>query len=278
MMREHVLVEVEPPRGRLVLNRPERRNALSLDAMREVTSALEELSATTGVAVIVVEARGPAFSAGHDIAEMVGRDPGFYDQLFSQCTAMMQTIHGVTQPVIAKVAGVATAAGCQLVASCDLVVASQRASFATPGVRIGLFCTTPMVPVTKAVGRKRAMEMLLTGEPIDASTAMSWGLVNRVVPPEQLDAAVDHLVDQITQWSRDVIGIGKRAFYRQVDLPEDAAYELTQPIMAANAAAPDAQEGFDSFLGKRAPVWSHEAGGESGLDVSDPGGRRGRVP
>jgi enoyl-CoA hydratase/carnithine racemase len=263
MTREHVLVEVEPPRGRLVLNRPERRNALSLEAMREVTSALEELSATTGVAVIVVEARGPAFSAGHDIAEMVGRDPEFYDQLFTQCTAMMQAIHGVSQPVIAKVAGVATAAGCQLVASCDLVVASQRATFATPGVRIGLFCTTPMVPVTKAVGRKRAMEMLLTGEPIDASTAMAWGLVNRVVPPEQLDAAVDHLVDQITRWSPDVIGIGKAAFYRQVDLPEDDAYDLTQPIMAANAALDDAQEGFDAFLGKRDPLWSQQAGATS---------------
>ncbi len=253
-------VEVDPPVGHIVLNRPERRNALSLETMEEVTSALRRLQGTPGVQVIVIEADGPAFSAGHDIGEMQDRPGEFYDALFGQCTRMMQTIHEVAQPVIAKVRGIATAAGCQLVASCDLVVAEEGARFATPGVRIGLFCTTPMVPIVRAVGQKRAMEMLLTGDPITVETAHEWGLVNRIAPEGQLDAAVDELVGQITRWSPDVIAIGKDAFYRQEGLSEGEAYEVTQPIMAGNAASGDAQEGFAAFLEKRKPVWSHEAG------------------
>jgi enoyl-CoA hydratase/carnithine racemase len=258
MAYSHILIEVEPPIGRLVLNRPERRNALSLEAMREIAAAVEELSTTDGVQVIVIEGRGPAFSAGHDLGEMRDRDPAFYDELFSQCTTMMRRIRGVPQPVIAKVRGIATAAGCQLVASCDLVVAADDARFATPGVRIGLFCTTPMVPISRAVGQKRAMEMLLTGEPISVETAREWGLVNRIAVPDELDAAVDELVREITRWSPRVIGVGKDAFYRQEGLDEQAAYEVAQPIMAGSASSEDAQEGFAAFLEKRDPVWSPE--------------------
>ncbi len=247
---------VEPPVGRLILARPERRNALSLEAMHEIEEALQDLADTDGVQVIVISAEGPAFSAGHDISEMQDRAPEFYDQLFGQCTRMMRTIRRVPQPVIAAVKGIATAAGCQLVASCDLVVAEAGSRFATPGVRIGLFCSTPLVPISRAVGQKRAMEMLLTGEPISVDTAKEWGLVNRIAAVGELDAAVDDLVGQITRWSPTVIGIGKDAYYRQEGLDEAAAYEITQPIMAANASEAHAQEGFAAFIEKRAPDWS----------------------
>jgi enoyl-CoA hydratase/carnithine racemase len=253
---EHIETTCDPPVGRLVLNRPERRNALSLAAIGEVTRALEELAGTPGVRAIVIEGRGPAFSAGHDIGEMRDREPAFYQELFGQCTEMMQTVHRVPQPVIAKVGGIATAAGCQLVASCDLVVAAEGSMFATPGVRIGLFCSTPMVPISRAVGQKRAMEMLLTGEPISVDTAYEWGLVNRVAPREELDDAVGELVGQITRWSPTVVGIGKDAFYRQAGLTEDSAYEVAEPTMIAGAGAPEAQEGFAAFLEKRPAVWS----------------------
>jgi len=252
---------VDPPVGRLTLTRPERRNALSLEAMLDIQAALESLSAAPGVQVIVIAAEGPAFSAGHDIVEMRDREPEFYDRLFGQCTRMMRTIRRIPQPVIARVQGIATAAGCQLVASCDLVVAEEGSTFATPGVRIGLFCSTPLVPISRAVGQKRAMEMLVTGEPISVETAHDWGLVNRIAPKGMLDAAVADLVDQIVRWSPAVIGIGKSAFYEQEGIDEAAAYAVTEPIMAANASEPDAQEGFAAFLEKRTPRWSHESPG-----------------
>ena len=255
MAYEFITTTSDPPVGRLTLSRPDRRNALSLAAMHEITRGLERLAHDPAVQVVVIDATGPAFSAGHDIAEMRDREPTFYGELFAQCTAMMQTIHQIPQPVVAEVAGIATAAGCQLVASCDLVVAAEGSWFATPGVRIGLFCTTPMVPISRAVGQKRAMEMLLTGEPISVEKAHEWGLVNRIAPPEELAAAVDDLVAQITRWSPSVIGIGKNAFYRQAGLAEDEAYAVTEPIMASNAGAPHAQEGFDAFIEKRPPVW-----------------------
>lgn len=254
----YIRTAVEEPIGRLTLNRPERRNALSLEAMVEVEKGLNELSQTPGVQVIVIEAEGPAFSAGHDIGEMRRREPEFYTALFAQCTTMMRTIRSVPQPVIAQVRGIATAAGCQLVASCDLVVAEEGATFATPGVRIGLFCSTPLVPISRAVGQKRAMEMLLTGESISVETAHAWGLVNRIAPSGGLDAAVAELVAQITRWSPTVIGIGKEAYYRQEGLDEAGAYAVTEPIMAANAAGTEAQEGFSAFLEKRTPRWTHE--------------------
>jgi enoyl-CoA hydratase/carnithine racemase len=241
------------PVTHVVLDRAERRNALSLDLMREVVAALDAVP--DDCAVVVLEATGPAFSAGHDLSEMVGRDDKFYAELFAVCAEMMLRLHDIPQPVVAKVQGVATAAGCQLVAACDLAVAAHTATFATPGVRIGLFCSTPMVPLTRAIGRKRALQMLLTGEPIDAATALDWGLVNRVVPTEELDAAVDDLVGQILRFSPRVIGLGKRAFYDQIERAESDAYQLVRPVMAANAADADAQEGITAFLEKRQPIW-----------------------
>jgi len=249
MAETQLAVTVDGPRTTISLDRPERRNALSLELMREFLAALDCLD--DSCAVVVVDAHGPAFSAGHDLAEMTERDDAFYAELFAVCTEMMLRLHDVPQPVIAKVQGVATAAGCQLVAACDLAVASDTATFAVSGVRIGLFCSTPMVPLTRAIGRKRALQMLLTGEPVDAATALDWGLVNRVVPAAELDAAVDELVAQIVRFSPRVVGLGKRAFYDQIERAEADAYEVVQPVMAANAAAPEAQEGFATFLGKR---------------------------
>jgi enoyl-CoA hydratase/carnithine racemase len=250
---DYLTVKHEGPVTRLSLDRPERRNALSLALMEELIAALTDLPAETQV--VVIGAEGPAFSAGHDLSEMVNREPEFYDRLFGICTVLMETIQRIPQPVIARVQGIATAAGCQLVAACDLAVASERATFATPGVKIGLFCSTPMVPVSRAVGRKRALELLLTGKPIDAATALDWGLVNRVVPEASLDAAVDDFVDQITRFSPSVIGLGKQAFYRQVGMGDTGAYEMTKRVMASNARMEDAQEGITAFLEKRDPVW-----------------------
>ena len=244
------------PAARILLNRPEKRNALSLELMRELIDALRAVGARPEIRAIVLEAAGPAFSAGHDLGEMMRREPEFYDRLFEVCTEVMETIHRVPQPVIAKVHGMATAAGCQLVASCDLVVASEEARFATPGVRIGLFCSTPMVPISRAVGRKRALELLLTGEPIDARTAADWGLVNRVVPADRLEEAVQELVAAVARSSPLTVSIGKEAFYAQVDLPEHEAYEHTKGVMARNAETADAQEGMGAFLEKRAPTWT----------------------
>ena len=237
----------------ITLNRPDRRNALSLEFMEELIEALNGLDRSTEVAVIA--GNGPAFSAGHDLSEIVGGEPAFFAELFGACTELMETIHRIPQPVIARVHGIATAAGCQLVASCDLAIAADTATFATPGVKIGLFCSTPMVPISRAVGRKRAMQMLLTGEPIDARTAADWGLINDAVPADELDDRLDSLIGKILRFSPTVIGIGKEAFYSQVDLEEHAAYDLTKAVMAENAAHPDAQEGMSAFLEKRAPEW-----------------------
>ena len=254
----NLLVRRAGPAATITLDRPEKRNALSLELMEELIEAFETLGAERDVRVIVVEGAGPVFSAGHDLGEMVGRDAAFYERLFDVCTVMMETIHRVPQPVIAKVHATATAAGCQLVASCDLVVASEEARFATPGVKIGLFCSTPMVPLSRAVGRKRALQMLLTGDPIDAQTAADWGLVNLVVPAAELDAAVAALVERIARSSPLTVGIGKEAFYRQVDVDEHGAYDLMRGVMSVNAQARDAQEGMSAFLEKRTPEWRGE--------------------
>jgi len=248
-------VSQEGETARITLNRPEKRNALSLELMEELISSLETLGANPDVRAIVIEGAGVAFSAGHDLSEMVGRDLPFYQRLFDVCTELMETIHRVPQPVIAKVHGVATAAGCQLVAACDLAVAADDARFATPGVKIGLFCSTPMVPLSRAIGRKRALEMLLTGDLIDATTALEWGLVNTVAPPEQLEDTVTDLVEAIARSSPLTVGIGKEAFYAQVELDEHRAYDLTKSVMAMNSMAADAQEGICAFLEKRQPSW-----------------------
>ena len=250
-----LLVEQDGPAARIILNRPDKRNALSLELIRELTAALRETSAWPQTRVIVIEGSGPAFSAGHDLSEMIDREETFFIELFRECTVMMETIHELPQPVIAKVHAIATAAGCQLVAACDLAVAAQGARFGTPGVKIGLFCSTPMVPVSRAVGRKRAMEMLLTGETIDARTALDWGLINRVVAPEELDAEVAKLVEAIARSSSATVATGKQAFYEQVDRSEHQAYEHVQSVMTDNALDHDAQEGMAAFLEKRAPTW-----------------------
>ncbi|MDX1690742.1 MAG: enoyl-CoA hydratase [Acidimicrobiia bacterium] len=248
-----VLITTADGVATITLDRPERRNALSLEFMNELIGTLKGLD--DSAEVVVIAGNGPAFSAGHDLNEIVGGEPAFFAELFAVCTELMQTIHRIPQPVIARVHGIATAAGCQLVASCDLAVAADTAVFATPGVKIGLFCSTPMVPISRAVGRKRAMQMLLTGEPIDASTAEQWGLINAAVPADQLDDHLDTLIAQIQRFSPTVIGIGKETFYSQIDLEEDEAYDLTKTVMAENAAHADAQEGMSAFLEKRSPNW-----------------------
>jgi enoyl-CoA hydratase/carnithine racemase len=242
--------------ARVTLDRPDKRNALSLELMDELIGVLESLGDRRDIRAVVLEAAGVAFSAGHDLSEMVGRELPFYQRLFDRCTELMESIHRMPQPVIAKVHGIATAAGCQLVAACDLAVAADEARFATPGVKIGLFCSTPMVPLSRAIGRKRALEMLLTGEPISAATALEWGLVNRVVPASDLDAAVDELVAAISRSSSLIVGIGKQAFYEQLELDEHRAYDLTKSVMAMNSLAADAQEGICAFLEKRPPNWT----------------------
>ncbi len=244
------------PVARVTMCRPEQRNALSMAMMRELVDAFQALSADSSTRVIVLAGEGPAFSAGHDLKEMQERPASFYQALFDQCTCLMETIQRIPQPVIARVHGMATAAGCQLVASCDLAICADTARFATPGVRIGLFCSTPMVALTRAIGRKRAMEMLLTGTPIDAATACAWGLVNRVVPEPQLDQAVEELARRILEASPLTVGLGKQAFYRQIDLDQHHAYAYAKEVMSLNALARDAQEGMCAFLEKRPPRWS----------------------
>ncbi|MBT8199455.1 MAG: enoyl-CoA hydratase [Acidimicrobiia bacterium] len=244
------------------LTEPARRNVLSLSTLRQLREAV--LATPADIGVVIIEADGPVFSAGHDIAEMIDRTPEFYDELFAACTNMMLSIEQIPQPVIAKVQGPATAAGCQLVASCDLAVASNDAWFATPGVKIGLFCSTPMVPVSRAVGRKRAMEMLLTGDPVPAETAADWGLINRAVPASDLNDEVATLANKILEFSADTVGRGKKAFYQQLDRDVTDAYRTVEPVMAANAASADAQEGMTAFVSKRQPVWPGKTlGGES---------------
>jgi enoyl-CoA hydratase/carnithine racemase len=239
----------------VTLNRPERRNALSLSMLQELTRAFRAIGEDQDLRAAILKANGPAFSAGHDIAEMSGKDGAFYRELFEACTVLMETLQAIPQPVIAQVHATATAAGCQLVASCDLAVASTEARFATPGVKIGLFCSTPMVALSRAVSSKRAMEMLLTGEAISAQEALDAGLVNRVVPPPELESAARALAAKISSSSPYVVAIGKSAFYRQLQMPQPLAYDYAQDVMAMNARAADAQEGFQAFLQKRQPKW-----------------------
>jgi enoyl-CoA hydratase/carnithine racemase len=252
---QHILVEQHDRIGTIIMNRPGRRNALSLEHMQELIAAFRGFGDTRSVAVVILKANGPAFCSGHDLSEMTGQTPSYYQHLFAVCTELMQTIQSIPQPVIAQVHGIATAAGCQLVATCDLAVAAEEARFATPGVKIGLFCSTPMVALSRVVSAKKAMEMLLTGEFIAAAEAKTEGLINRVVPASELAAATKALADQIAAASTTVVGIGKRAFYSQLGLPQDQAYTYAMEVMSANAALADAQEGMCAFLEKRAPKW-----------------------
>lgn len=240
----------------LTLNRPKARNSLSVALMTALERELKSIAEDQDIKVVVLAGTGPAFCAGHDLREMranPGRD--FYERLFAQCSRLMTSIVRLPKPVIARVHGIATAAGCQLVASCDLAVATEDARFATPGVNIGLFCSTPMVALSRNVGPKAAMEMLLTGEMIDAARAREFGLVNRVVPPHGLDNAVTELANRIASKSPLTVKIGKEAFYRQLEMPLDDAYAYTSKVMATNMLARDAEEGIDAFLEKRKPTW-----------------------
>jgi enoyl-CoA hydratase/carnithine racemase len=252
---EHILFEQDETIAYVTMNRPNKRNALSLDHMRELAGCLDTIGEARETQVVVLRGAGPAFCAGHDLSEMVDRNPAFYRDLFDVCCELMETVQTIRQPVIAQVQGVATAAGCQLAATCDLVVASEDARFATPGVKIGLFCSTPMVALSRAIGQKRAMQMLLTGEFISAEEALTEGLVNKVVPAEELETTTRKLAGQIAEASPLVIGVGKGAFYRQLEMPIEQAYAYTKEVMSFNATFADAQEGICAFLEKRKPEW-----------------------
>ena len=239
----------------VTLNRPQRRNALSLELMLELIDCLDGLGRDRVTRAVILAAAGRAFCSGHDLSEMTGRDINEYRRLFDVCTELMTKIQSIPQPVIAEVQGVATAAGCQLVATCDLAVASDQAAFATPGVRIGLFCTTPMVALSRAVGRKRALQMLLTGEMVDAATAADWGLVNLVVPAAGLQAETRKLAARIADASTLTVALGKQAYYTQIDLDQPKAYAYAKEVMSLNSLAADAQEGIAAFLEKRPACW-----------------------
>jgi enoyl-CoA hydratase/carnithine racemase len=241
----------------LTLDHPEKRNALSIAMLATLQAQLESIKDDPEVRVVVLRAKGPVFSSGHDLRELMGGDEESYSYVFTQCTQVMEAIRLLPQPVIAQVQGLATAAGCQLVATCDLAIASETATFATPGVKIGLFCTTPGVALVRAVLPKRAMEMLLTGTPITAKEALEYGLVNRVVAPEALEEKVMALARRISAASSTTLAIGKRAFYRQLELDRPAAYQLAQGVMVQNLLAEDAQEGISAFLEKREPKWAN---------------------
>jgi enoyl-CoA hydratase/carnithine racemase len=241
----------------ITLNRGDRFNPLSSGMIAALQAALDEIAADPEIRVVILAAAGRGFCAGHDLKEMRAHagDRTWQRQLFDDCSRLMLSLTALPQPVIARVQGIATAAGCQLVSTCDLAVAADSATFALPGVNIGVFCSTPAVGVARNVGRKHAMELLLTGAPIDAATALSWGLVNRVVPAADLDAEIRHLADSILTRSAATIRLGKAAFYRQIEQPLAAAYDTTAETMASNMELDDAAEGIDAFLQKRPAVW-----------------------
>jgi enoyl-CoA hydratase/carnithine racemase len=252
---QHLLVDTSGTITTVTLNRPEKRNTLSLDVMTELTDALRQVGDSEALGVVIAAA-GPVFSAGHNFADMAGASLAQTRRLFEVCTDMMDTVQQIPQPVVARVHALATAAGCQLVATCDLAVAAESASFAIPGGKGGLFCHTPLVAVARNVGRKRALELALTGDPIDAATAAEWGLINKAVPDERLDEAVLDLVTRATRGSALSKGMGKRSFYAQVDLAQPQAYRFATEVMSAAATTADAQEGIASFLEKRKPKFT----------------------
>jgi enoyl-CoA hydratase/carnithine racemase len=253
---QQVTVSTEGLIGRITLNRPERRNALSLELMQELIRCLDEIGSRREIGAVILAAEGKVFCSGHDLSEMVGRELEEYRRVFDVCSELMLKVQSIRQPVIAEVQGPATAAGCQLVATCDLAIAADDAWFATPGVKIGLFCTTPMVALSRAVGRKRALEMLLTGAPVSARTAVEWGLINRALPAADLRAETHKLAEYIAAASHHVVALGKQAYYAQIDLDQRTAYSYAKEVMSMNALAADAQEGICAFLEKRSPQWT----------------------
>ncbi len=256
MTYEHLLVQTDGSVAVVTLNRPNRRNALSLALMRELIDCFGCIGSDRNVRAVVLTAAGKVFSSGHDLGELVGRNINDYREIFDVCADLMMKIQSIPQPVIAEVQGIATAAGCQLVATCDLAIAAEEASFATPGVKIGLFCTTPMVALSRAIGRKRALQMLMTGQSIDARTAAEWGLVNSVVPASELHNETMKLASHIGGASPVTLAIGKQAFYSQIDLDQPKAYAYAKEIMSMNSMAADAQEGISAFLEKRPACWT----------------------
>jgi enoyl-CoA hydratase/carnithine racemase len=252
MTYAHLLVDRDGDITTITLDRPEKRNALALDVMVELTETLQEVGATDALGVILA-ANGPVFSAGHNFGDMAGAALEDAEHLFEVCTDLMDTIQAIPQPVIARVHALATAAGCQLVATCDLAIAAESAGFAIPGGKGGLFCHTPLVAVSRNIGRKRAMEMALTGDTISATTAADWGLINRAVPDDELDAAVADLIGRATRGSALSKSLGKRTFYAQAGLDQPDAYAVAIEAMASAAMIDDAQEGFNAFLEKRHP-------------------------
>jgi enoyl-CoA hydratase/carnithine racemase len=256
MSYQSICLEREGAIAVVTLNRPQRRNALSLELMQELVDCLDEIGRSRDTRAVILAAAGKVFCSGHDLSEMVGRDINQYRQLFDVCTELMTKVQAIPQPVIAEVQGIATAAGCQLVATCDLAIASEHAAFATPGVRIGLFCTTPMVALSRAVGRKRALQMLLTGEMVDSVTAADWGLINKVVPADELRAETRKLAARVAEASSLTVSLGKQAYYTQIDLDQPKAYAYAKEVMSMNSLAADAQEGISAFLEKRAACWT----------------------
>ena len=250
MTYQHIAVSTTAAITTVTLNRPDKRNALSLPLMLELTEALQAVGRSAARGVILA-ANGPVFSAGHNFGDMAGASLAQARELFAVCTRMMDTLQALPQPVIARVHALATAAGCQLVATCDLAIAADTAGFAIPGGKGGLFCHTPLVAVARNIGRKRALEMAMTGDAIDAATAADWGLINRAVPPDQLDAATLDLINRATRGSTESKAMGKQGYYRQMELAQPQAYALTGEIMAAGALTPDGQEGIAAFLEKR---------------------------
>ena len=251
---EHILAERSGEFITITMNRPQRRNALSRQHMLELITAFGQAGESDALG-IVLAGNGPVFSAGHDFADVADADLGAVRALLATCTELMNLMQQVPQPVVARVHGLATAAGCQLVASCDLAVASEDAGFAAPGGAGGWFCHTPMVAIARNIGRKRAVEMAMSGDVIDARTALDWGLVNRVVPAPQLDSAVRDLLERVTRGSAESKGIGKQALYAQIDLDQPKAYSYAVEVMAATSQLPDAREGMHAFLEKRKPQW-----------------------
>src|SRR5205814_7920352 len=253
---KYLLVEDAPPAAVITLNRPDQLNALSSDLMTELSAELERQAARPDVRAVVIKGAGRAFSAGHDLREMLDRSLDEEREIFAVCNHLMATVQSVRVPVIAAPHGIATAAGCQLVATCDLAIASDDCRFATSGVRYGLFCSTPGVAVARNVSRKHALEMLLTGRFVDAATAEKWGLINRAVPAERLDAEVMALVNELVQLSRYALQIGKEGFYKQVESTQADAYALMAEAISCNAVAPDGREGMTAFVEKRKHVWT----------------------
>ncbi|MFO1019121.1 MAG: enoyl-CoA hydratase [Planctomycetales bacterium] len=250
-----LLFEINNRVGLITLNHPERRNALSRQMLESLRACFQQLARDSAAKVVIIKSTGTVFSSGHDLRELDHATPEQAESLFSLCSEVMELIRQLPQPVIAEIQGLATAAGCQLAASCDMIVASEQASFATPGVKIGLFCTTPAVPLCRAIPTKKALEMLFTGVPISAQEAEHLGLVNRVVPLEKLSETTLELAAQIATASAATLALGKRAFYRQLNMDRPEAYQLASQVMVENSQMPDAKEGIDAFLKKRPPTW-----------------------